>query len=50
MKDILKILGTWKFWKELIFMTVAMLIAAAAGKNVSVSQPSFAKLSAQIWM
>ena len=30
MKDILRILGTWKFWKELIIMTVAMLIAAAA--------------------
>ncbi|HAC40079.1 MAG TPA: hypothetical protein DCF48_00715 [Rikenellaceae bacterium] len=30
MKDLLKTLGTWKFWKELIIMTVAMLIAAAA--------------------
>ncbi len=30
MKDLLNTLGTWKFWKELIIMTVAMLIAAAA--------------------
>ncbi len=30
MKDLLKILGTFKFWKELIIMTVAMAIAAAA--------------------
>ncbi len=30
MKEILQTLGTWKFWKELIIMTVAMLIAAAA--------------------
>lgn len=30
MKDILAILKTWKFWKELIIMTVAMSIAAAA--------------------
>lgn len=30
MKDLLQTLGTWKFWKELIIMTVAMLIAAAA--------------------
>ena len=30
MKETLRILGTWKFWKELIIMTVAMLIAAAA--------------------
>ncbi len=30
MKELLKNLGTWKFWKELIIMTVAMLIAAAA--------------------
>ena len=30
MKEILRVLGTWKFWKELIIMTVAMLIAAAA--------------------
>ena len=30
MKEILQTLGTWKFWKELIIMSVAMLIAAAA--------------------
>ena len=30
MKDLLKILGTWKFWKELIIMTVGMAVAAAA--------------------
>jgi uncharacterized membrane-anchored protein YitT (DUF2179 family) len=30
MKDLLATLGTWKFWKEFIIMTVAMLIAAAA--------------------
>jgi len=30
MKDILKILGTWKFWKELFIMTAGMAIAAAA--------------------
>lgn len=30
MKDILKILGTWKFWKELFIMTVGMAITAAA--------------------
>ena len=30
MKDILKYLCTWKFWKELIIMTVGMAIAAAA--------------------
>ena len=30
MKDILKYLGTWKFWKELIIMTLGMAIAAAA--------------------
>ena len=30
MKEILETLGTWKFWKEFIIMTVAMLIAAAA--------------------
>ena len=30
MFDFLRVLGTWKFWKELIIMTVAMLIAAAA--------------------
>ena len=30
MKDILRYLGTWKFWKELIIMTVGMTIAAAA--------------------
>jgi len=30
MNKILKVLGTWKFWYELIIMTVAMLIAAAA--------------------
>ena len=30
MTDIFKVLGSWKFWKELFIMTVAMLIAAAA--------------------
>ena len=30
MKDILKVLGTWKFWKELVIMTVGMAIAAAS--------------------
>ena len=30
MKDILKYLATWKFWKELIIMTLGMAIAAAA--------------------
>lgn len=30
MKNIFKVLGTWKFWYELIIMTVAMTIAAAA--------------------
>ena len=30
MSEILKVLGTFKFWKELIIMTVAMTIAAAA--------------------
>ena len=30
MKDILKYLGTWKFWKELLIMTLAMAIAASA--------------------
>ena len=30
MKDILKMLGTWKFWYEWVIMTVAMIIAAAA--------------------
>lgn len=30
MKDILRILGTWKFWKELFVMTAGMMIAAAA--------------------
>ena len=30
MINILKVLGTWKFWKEFIIMTVAMFIAAAA--------------------
>ncbi len=30
MKDILKILGTWKFWKELLIMTAGMAITAAA--------------------
>ena len=30
MKDILQILKTWKFWKELIIMTVGMTVAAAA--------------------
>ena len=30
MKDILKYLCTWKFWKELLVMTLGMAIAAAA--------------------
>ena len=30
MKDILQYLCTWKFWKELIIMTVGMALAAAA--------------------
>ena len=30
MKEILQTLGTWKFWKELLIMTVAMTVAAAA--------------------
>ena len=30
MKEILRILGTWKFWKELFIMTAGMTIAAAA--------------------
>ena len=30
MKEFLQSLGTWKFWKEFIIMTVAMAIAAAA--------------------
>ena len=30
MKDILKYLATWKFWKELVVMTLGMAIAAAA--------------------
>ena len=30
MKDILKYLATWKFWKELIIMTLGLAIAAAA--------------------
>jgi len=30
MSEILKVLGTFKFWKELVIMTVAMTIAAAA--------------------
>ena len=30
MKDILKYLATWKFWKELFIMTLGMAIAAAA--------------------
>ncbi len=30
MKEILRTLGTWKFWKELIIMTAGMTIAAAA--------------------
>lgn len=30
MNDILKILGTWKFWKELFLMTFGMMIGAAA--------------------
>ena len=30
MKDILQILKTWKFWKELIIMTVGMTVAAAS--------------------
>ena len=28
--DIFKTLGTWKFWKELIIMTVGMMVGAAA--------------------
>lgn len=28
-KDILKILGTWKFWKDLLVMTLGMMVAAA---------------------
>ena len=30
MKDILKYLATWKFWKELLIMTIGIAIAAAA--------------------
>ena len=30
MKDILRVLGTWKFWKELFIMTGGMAIAAAS--------------------
>ncbi len=30
MKDLFKVLGTWKFWKELIIMTGGMAIAAAS--------------------
>lgn len=30
MNNILKILGTWKFWKELFLMTLGMMIGAAA--------------------
>jgi uncharacterized membrane-anchored protein YitT (DUF2179 family) len=30
MKKLTEILGSWKFWKELVIMTVGMLIAAAA--------------------
>jgi len=30
MKELLQNLGTWKFWKELIIMTLAMFIAAAS--------------------
>ena len=30
MKDILKYLATWKFWKELLIMTLGMAVAAAA--------------------
>jgi len=30
MTNILKPLGTWKFWKELVIMTVGMMIGAAA--------------------
>ncbi len=30
MKEILQILKTWKFWKELIIMTVGMAVAAAS--------------------
>lgn len=30
MKDVLKYLTTWKFWKELLIMTLGMAIAAAA--------------------
>ena len=29
-KDILNLLKTWKFWKELIIMTLGMLVTAAA--------------------
>ncbi len=29
-KTILKTLGTWKFWKELVIMTVGMMVGAAA--------------------
>ena len=30
MKDILRYLATWKFWKELIIMTLGMMVGAAA--------------------
>ncbi len=30
MNDVLRILGTWKFWKELMVMTAGMLFGAAA--------------------
>jgi len=30
MQEILRTLGTWKFWKELVIMTLGMVIAAAA--------------------
>ena len=30
MKDLLRPLGTFKFWKELVIMTLGMAIAAAA--------------------
>ena len=29
-KDVLNLLSTWKFWKELLIMTVGMFVAAAA--------------------
>ena len=30
MRDFIRSLGTWKFWKELLIMTFGMLVAAAA--------------------